>query len=182
MKTVKRILLGVITLTIVSCGNNTEQQSNQVSKEIPRQHFVDVVKKYEADMHKSMTLDPDLAVLGIKAYDDFVSHFPTDSLAPDFLFKAAEVSTAIKQYPQALMYYQTITTQYPTFKLAPESLYMQAFLMDNFLNEDDKAKPVYEQVIAKYPTLPYANDAKAAINNLGKSDEQLIKEFEAKNK
>ena len=54
--------------------------------------------------------------------------------------------------------------------------------MDNFLNDDAKAKIIYEEVIAKYPNLSYANDAKAAINNLGKTDEELIKEFEKKNK
>ena len=53
--------------------------------------------------------------------------------------------------------------------------------MDNYLNDDEQAKTIYEEVIAKYPTSTYANDAKAAIKNLGKTDEELIKEFKKKN-
>lgn len=133
-------------------------------------------------MHKSMELDPNVATLAVQAYSDFVKQFPADSLSPDFLFRAAEVSTASRQYPQALMFYQQITTSYPGYRLYPESLYLQAYVMDNYLNEDDKAKLVYEQVIAKYPGLPYAKDAQAAISHLGKSDEELVREFEKKNK
>lgn len=133
-------------------------------------------------MHQSMQLDPNVATFAVKAYTDFATQFPTDSLTPGFLFKAGEVSTASQQYPQAVMYYQQITSKYPNYKLYPESLYLQAYVLDNFMNQDDKAKPIYEQVIAKYPNLPYAKDAQAAINNLGKSDEELIREFEKKNK
>lgn len=133
-------------------------------------------------MHKSLQLDPTTADLAVKAYDDFASRFPNDSLTPDFIFKAGEISTANHQYKQALMYYEKITAKYPNFKLAPESLYLQGYLLDNFLNDEVKAKAIYEQVIAKYPDMPYAADAKAAIKNLGKSDEELIKEFQKKNK
>ena len=129
-----------------------------------------------------MTLDPNTAMIAVKAYSDFATYFPKDSLTPDFLFKAGEISTANQQYTSALTYYQTITSKYPKFKLVPESLYLQGYLLDNFLNDDAKAKIIYEQVIAKYPSLPYASDAKAAINNLGKTDEELIREFEKKNK
>jgi TolA-binding protein len=181
MRTIKAVFFTAIILSAISCGNE-EKPVEQPKKELPRQMFVDQIKRYEAEMHRSLQLDPNTATLAVKAYDDFYKNFPNDSLTPDFIFKAGEISTANLQYPQALMYYETITTKYPTFKLAPESLYLQAYLLDNFLNDEAKAKVIYEQVITKYPDLPYANDAKAAIKNLGKSDEELIKEFQKKNK
>lgn len=180
MKIVNVILPAVFALVLASCGN--DEQSKQVSKEIPREKFIEQIKKYEDQMHTSVTLDANLGTIAAKAYSDFATMFPDDSLSPDYLFKAGEISTATQQYSQALVYYQRICDKYPAFKLAPESLYLQGYLLDNFLNDDAKAKVIYEQVIAKYPALPYANDAKAAINNLGKTDEELIREFEKKNK
>ena len=50
------------------------------------------------------------------------------------------------------------------------------------LNDTSKARVIYEQVIQKYPNTQFAIDSKASIDNLGKTPEQLIKEFEAKNK
>ncbi|MGZ4057304.1 MAG: tetratricopeptide repeat protein, partial [Bacteroidia bacterium] len=122
------------------------------------------------------------AGLAIKAYYDFISMFPDDSLSPDFIFKSAEIATATQQYPQALQDYQTIENKYPNYKLYPESLFLQASLLDNFMNDDAKAKVVYQKVIDKFPASSYANDAKAAISNMGKSDEELHKEFMKKNK
>jgi len=180
MKTVKIIFSAAVMLALASCSNNEPVQ--QVSKEIPREKFIEQIKQNETKMHASAQLDPNLGMLSVKAYSDFAKMFPEDSLTPDFLFKAGEIATACQQYSQAMIYYTGITEKYPDFKLAPESLYLQANLLDNFLNDDVKAKIVYEKVIAKYPTLPYAEDAKAAIQNLGKSDEELIKEFEKKNK
>jgi len=180
MRIVKIILSAAVVFCLASCGNDEPAQHG--SKAIPRETFIAQIRQYEAQMHKSMTLDPVLGMIAVKGYSDFAKLFPNDSLTPDFLFKAGEISTACQQYPQALMYYKEVYEKHPNFKLAPESLYLQGYLLDNFLNEDAKAKVIYEQVIVKYPNLPYAENARAAINNLGKSDEELIKEFKKKNK
>jgi TolA-binding protein len=186
MKTIKLFVCSIVLFSIVSCGNGESSDQPEkleiVPKENPNKMMLDQIRKYEAEMHKSLTLDPNMANIAVTAYDNFVKNFPNDSLAPDFLFKAGEISTANQQYKQALMFYESITKRYPDFKLAPESLYLQGYLLDNFLDDDAKAKTIYEEVITKYPELPYAKDAKSAIKNLGKSDEDLIREFEKKNR
>jgi TolA-binding protein len=186
MKAAKLFLFSVILSALASCTNNSEQEKPErleiAAPKDPHKMMLEQIRKYEAEMHKSMELDQNMANIAVTAYDNFAKNYPNDSLTPDFLFKAGEISTANQQYKQALNYYETITKKYPDFKLAPESLYLQGYLLDNFLNDDGKAKGIYEEVIAKYPDLPYSKDAKAAIKNLGKSDEELIKEFEKKNK
>ena len=82
---------------------------------------------------------------------------------------------------EALLSNKNITDKYPNYKNYTASLYLQGFLLDNYLNDDAKAKVIYEEVIAKYPTTIYADNAKMAIRNLGKSDDELIKEFKKKN-
>jgi outer membrane protein assembly factor BamD (BamD/ComL family) len=178
MKTLKYFLIASVLFIIASCGNS--EQAKEKGEEVRKQSLIQI-KKLEDEMHKSKILNNSTAGLSIKAYSDFVALFPDDSLCPDFLFKAGEIATATQQYPQALNYYKTITDKYPNYKLVQESLYLQGVLLDNYLNDDAKAKTIYEQVIAKYPTSTYANDSKAAINNLGKTDEQLIEEFKKKN-
>lgn len=175
------VLLISLGLIIVGCNNENKPTPETATITVSRAQYIDKIKRWESEMHKSMQINTVTASQAIKAYDDFVTAFPTDTLAPDFLFKAGEIATASKQYPQALKYYQTITDKYPNYKLVDVSLYLQGNLLDNCLNDDAKAKIIYEQVIAKYPTSTYANDAKSAIANLGKSDEELIKEFKKKN-
>ena len=184
MNKIKLIVITGIVVFITSCSNNTEQQQQNTEAPVKplREQFLEEIKKLEGEMHKSAELNNVTAGLAIQSYSDYAKNFPDDSVTPDYLFKAGEIATAIQQYPQALSYYKTITEKYPQFKMIKESLYLQGYLLDNFLNDDAKAKLIYEEVIAKYPSTSYANDAKAAISNLGKTDEELIKEFKKKNK
>jgi outer membrane protein assembly factor BamD (BamD/ComL family) len=184
MKIVKLIVFVSVVLFITSCNNNKQQEQKTVVTDpsLLRGQYIEQIKKLETEMHSTVEMNNVTAGLAIKAYSDYAGSFPNDSLTPDYLFKAGEIATATQQYPQALNYYKTITEKYPKFKYSKESLFLQAFLLDNYLNDDAKAKVIYEEVITKYPTSPYARDAKAAINNLGKTDEELIKEFKRKNK
>ena len=177
MKNIKFFLVASGALFLASCGNN----KGGVAGAPPREEYVANINKLAAEMHNASSVSEPTARIAIQAYSDFVDYFPNDTLAPAYLFKAGEIATAAKKYKTALGFYQTITSKYKDYRFAKESLYLQGFLLDNFLNDDAAAKVIYEEVISKYPTTNYAGDAKAAINNLGKTDEQLIEEFKKKN-
>lgn len=178
MKKIKFIAFVNIAFLLGSCGNNEQSQQNGSQRE----SLLSKIKSVENEIHNSMKLNTTVADSAIKAYSDFVTQFPDDSLSADFLFKSAEIEMATDRYAKALSSFQQITERHPDYKLATESLYLQGYIWDNFLNDEVKAKSIYEEVIKKYPESNYAVDAKAAINNLGKTDEELIKEFEEKNK
>jgi TolA-binding protein len=185
----KLILALVIVLTAVSCGNNenaaqketTQTETPALTPPQPREEYISQIKKIEGEMHNAMEVDMTTANSAIQLYTDFATYFPNDSLAPEYLFKAGEVATGAKKYKRSLELYQTIAQKYPNYKHMMQSLYLQAFLLDNFLNDDAAAKTIYEEIISKYPNTNYAKDAKAAIEHLGKTDDQLIEEFEKKN-
>ena len=52
----------------------------------------------------------------------------------------------------------------------------------SMLNNETEAKKIYEQIIKEYPNTAWERDAKVCIKNLGKTDEQLVKEFLKNNK
>ncbi len=199
MKTQKFLLMTAVVMSAFSCGNNenTEQKDAVATDSVPvvqeqvqtppptppqpREEFLVQIKKMETEMFKSAELDNTKANDAIKLYTDYALYFPADTSAPEYLFKAGEVATASKKYKKALDQYETILSKYPEYKHFKETLYLKAFLLDNFLNDDAAAKIVYEEVITKYPTTNYAKDAKTAIQNLGKTDEQLMQEIKKKN-
>lgn len=178
MKLKKNSLLVAVTVLMCSCGSDEKTADQSVTS---RQELIDAIKKTEKELFASIQVDNTKGNIMIANYIDFANQFPKDTLTPVFLFKAAEVATATGQYPQALEYYKRITDNFKDYKFYVESLYLQAYLLDNFLNNDARAKEVYEQVIQKYPDSNFSKDSKDAINNLGKTDEQLIEEFKKKN-
>lgn len=173
-------LLAVIvsfSVFVVSCTSSTSPEVAATAKK----EQLKQIHELENKMHASTTLNDTVGKSAVQEYLRYAAMYPDDSLSADFLFKGGEIATAIKQYPNALHCYEMITNSYPTFVYARESLYLQGYLLDNFLNDDAKARSIYEQFLEKYPTGNYAADAKAAIANLGKTDEELIQEFEKKN-
>lgn len=167
-------------LIISSCGSDEPQEKDILSKD-PKVEILNRIKNLEDQMHRSEKIDNVLAGQALQIYHEYSQTYPTDEITPDYLFKAGEIATAIQQYPQAYSHYKTISEKYPSYKMIQESMFLEASILDNYLNEDDKARVVYEALIKRFPESTYAKDAKSAIDNLGKSDEDLIKEFKKKN-
>jgi outer membrane protein assembly factor BamD (BamD/ComL family) len=116
----------------------------------------------------------------INLYDDFCKRFPKDSLVPGYTFNAANIAMNTGDGQKALAHFQQIIDNYPDYAKAPLCLFFKAYVYENLLHDLVKAKEIYLQFIEKYPNNEFVSAAQASIQNLGKSPEQMVKEFEAK--
>ncbi len=115
-------------------------------------------------------------------YDDYASRFPDDPKSPEFLYKTATISINLNWGESAVKVLDKFLKMYPSDKRAPEVLFFLGFVYDNQLNDDNKAGTFYNEFLKKYPQHVLAKDVEASIRNLGKSDEELIREFERMNR
>ncbi len=137
-------------------------------------------KEKELYGDSTMTVDFSKAKDMIALYADFVKKYPEDKKAEDYLFKAGEVSMGVMQSNVAIKYFEQYYEKYPKSDKAPYSLFMQGFIYETQVKNIEKAKWCYEKFIHDFPTHKLASDATYSIANLGKSEEDLIREFEAK--
>ena len=56
-----------------------------------------------------------------------------------------------------------------------------AFTLDNDLQRHEEAKELYESFLEKYPDDDFADDTQFLLQNLGKTDEEIIQSFEGQN-
>ncbi len=115
-------------------------------------------------------------------YEIFIKKNPKDSMAPGYLFKAANVAMNMGDGSKAIMLFDQYLQNYPEQKKAPLCLFFKGFVCENVLHDFDKARETYLLFLEKYPTNDFAKDAKMALMNLGKTPEMLVKEFEAQRK
>jgi tetratricopeptide (TPR) repeat protein len=106
---------------------------------------------------------------------------PKAAKAPDWMFKAAELAMNLEKTQQALELYNKIIYTYPDYEKSPECLFLMAFIYENNVQNYGKAKDLYEQFLKQYPDHEFADDAAFSLQNIGKSPEELMREFEAKN-
>jgi tetratricopeptide (TPR) repeat protein len=101
--------------------------------------------------------------------------------ATNLTLKAAGVAKSIENFNKATQLYESIASLIPAHAKSPTALFMMAFVYENDLQNMAKAKETYELFLKKFPEdKDYADDAIMALKNLGKSPEDLIKEFESK--
>lgn len=175
----KWISLFAILTIFFACSSEPKKIEIAESKESLIQQ-VDSIERVLFSYEAGSLASNQAAARIVKLYNQLATDFPDDPKAAEYLFKAGEVSMGINMDFDALGYFERIERDYPNSNKAPHALFLQAFIWDNKLNDDGKAEFLYKKFLEKYPKHEMAKDAQFSLDNLGKSDEELIKEFEKK--
>ncbi len=149
-----------------------------------RDKTIDEIKSLEKRLFSPQvtSFDKKKADSLIGLYENFARRFPDDSLAAGYVFKAASIAMNSGDGNKALVLYDQIIEKYPQYKKAPLCVFFKGFVYENLLNDLPKAKEQYTLFISTYPDNEFVPSAQASIQNLGKTPEQLVMEFEAKKK
>ena len=165
----KRIL-GVLAVVALLTSCNPEQTWKKRAIESKEKSIMEAAKKGRIDTSGLKDL--------LKAYDAYVTAFPTDTASANYLFKEADFYRYMHQPQKSIHIYSNIYNIYPTFIKRPYALFLQGFIYENEIHNIDSAKVKYESFLATYPNHPIAKDVKVTLSSLGKTPEQLIHEFE----
>lgn len=166
------IFLLVAILTIISgCKPSHEKSLHRITD-------------METRLSKSQTMTFDKvkadSLLGL--YNNFIQRFPKDSLSPKYLFHSAQLAMTMGDGPKSLELFDRYIATYPESPKASVCMFFKAYVYENILHTLDKAKETYLAFAEKYPNSEFARDAKIAVQNLGKSPEEMVHEFEARQK
>jgi len=118
----------------------------------------------------------------IDKYVQYGDEFPESLDAPQMLFKAGDMSMNLNMPKEAIEIFDRIMNNYPDYEKTPQCLFLKGYIFENNLGDLNTAKKIYEEFLQKYPDDEFADDAEVSIKNLGKSPEELIKEFEEQQK
>jgi len=179
-KVLLAISCGLLTISLYSCGGGNKGVAG--NSDTLRQSYLNSIKASEAKLKTTMTPDPYTYNLAVSNYLKFANAFPNDTFAPACLFDAANISMSLNQYQRAIHLYDTVSLKYPAFKRVADCYFIRGFIYDDKLKDTAKARVMYQAVIDKFPHDSLSVQARAALSILGKSYDEIIKQFEEKNK
>lgn len=165
------ITLGIVMFSLQSCQNKQEQLKNKIETQ----------EKAVYDKKDELPKNEDIQSL-LDSYLKYTNSFPKDTLTPDYYYRAAELELLLDKPDKSIEYYNEIIKNHPDYPKQSQILFLKAFVYENHLHDIPNAKKYYEEFLRKYPDNEFADDVRTVIDNLGKSPEELIKEFEEKNK
>jgi len=143
---------------------------------------VDMINQLEIDLYSNTekAFDPEIAENLVTQYEQFVESNPNDSLAASYLFKGAELAMSMSSSEKSIELYNRVYKEYPDYAKAATAVFLIGFVNETQIKNLAEAQKHYRKFIADYPNHNLIDDAKFSLDNLGKSDEDIIKEFEAK--
>jgi outer membrane protein assembly factor BamD (BamD/ComL family) len=173
-KTMKnKILLTIIIIPVLFSGCKPSRDKS-----------VHEIQNYEKSLYsqQTFTFNKTRGDSLLAMYDNFITRFPADSLSPVYLFRAANLAMTEGDGNKALSLLDQFVQTYPDHPKTPVCFFFKGYVYENILKNMVQAKENYLIFIEKYPNDVFVKDAQIAIKNLGKTPDQMVKEFEAMQK
>lgn len=92
--------------------------------------------------------------------------YPNHALADDILFRKAKIELKHARYTEAAIFFEDIVKNYSYDILADDALFNLADLNENKLNNIEKAKELYQQLLEKYPGSLYVVESRKRFRKL----------------
>ncbi len=163
-------LLAVVAMFMVACTQPQNELREQISA-AEKTLFRDSV---------TMLPDPVKADSIVDLYEDYAQKYQDDTLSPEYLFRAGDVCNGTGKYKEAVGYFGRVQ-RYPNYAKLPAALFLQGFISENNLLDTAAARGYYEKFLSRFPDHKLAADVKLSLENMGKTPEELIHEFEQRN-
>lgn len=102
----------------------------------------------------------------IARLDSINSIFSEHTLGDDIYYKKAEIYKQTNRYADAAKMYENILEFFPTELYGDDALFKEAELYERYLNDKEKAKQLYQDMLVKYPGSIYVVDARKRYRDL----------------
>ena len=168
------LLLGVL---LVACEGEPEEMQ-------PVKMAFEDIEKLEARLLSSGdTASDGQALRLVDAYLEYVEEFPEDSLVPEFLYKAGALEQAIPgKQERAVYHFRTMAQKYPNHPRAPMALFMTGFTFDQWPGHANEAAEAYLFFADTYPDHPMANQARMLAGLSQENLNEVVEQWQQKNK
>lgn len=160
----KITFLLIIALFLVNCGNDPARKIGKLEKQL---------------FSTENKINPEVASDLVSAYCDYADDNPEDKNAPEYLFKAMDVSMNLNEPQRTIRIIDRLLEEYPDYPRTQAALFVKAFIFETVYNNFDMAQKLYRKYLEIYPDGEFADDCRALIENLGLSPEELVKKFES---
>ena len=156
--TSKLIANNAMDLSLLISDNMGLDTSAQAMQMYARAEFLEFQKKWETST---------------KTLDSLLLNFSGHSLSDEVIYKKGEISMQIKNYNEAIIYFQEVAENYSYDILADDALFQLAKLTEEHLKDKEKALMLYEQILLEHNGSIYTSEARKRFRILRKGKENI---------
>lgn len=166
-KSILLMFVGLLsTFILISCSSQLEKDAKDIAS-LEKELTAEADKPNQAKLSELMD-----------KYLNFVEKHPKDTAAPQYLYKALSLALGTNQGEKAMELADRTLNEYPQSNKIAETVFLKAYIYENLLSNLGLAQKTYKDFLTRFPDHDLADDAEAALANLGKSPEEMVREFE----
>ena len=130
----KNIILLLIGVYLVSCGGDSNRTAGKLWDDAQKHRVKDELKE------------------SITIYKTILVEYPSDNFAAEAQFQIADIYlNDVKDFDFAVNEFQKVVDLYPDHEVSKKSLFMIAYIFNNYLNAYSDAITTYNLFRKKYP-------------------------------
>lgn len=170
----------LIALILVITGAAILSGCKKVSSREDLEKIQTLEKQADKEREKLLSGEADTALIGElgRAYLAYADNYPQAAETPEFLFRAGELySNDLGNMDNAIETFKRNYQEYPQHETAANALFLIAYLNHNVLQNLVQAEKYYTEFLEKYPNHKMSQTAQFELSHLGKSPEEVFKEF-----
>lgn len=163
MKRIVSIL--IFSLALISCEDQQQKLIGEINE------LTETMKNETYPSGKNMDRIVEL-------YDEYIDNFPDEEETYTYMELKAKYLSANNKQEEALEAYDLLIAKYPDDSRAAEAVFMQAFILENYLLNKVRAQEKYSDFLKHYPNHELADDAQFSIQNLSLTDAELLEKLQ----
>lgn len=163
MKKTLVILMGVAMLA--ACGHKMSRE--EMMKEIEDHEYALDISYLDVDSADSVIAEM------VDLYRQFYRQFPTDSLAPVYMQRTADMCITAGRNDEAVAVLDSIIALYPDFADLAGCWFLKGYAYQN-AEQFDSARTAYTYFVDTYPDHYLAKDTRTTLQYLELSPEEML--------
>lgn len=162
-------IIPVLFVVFISCNNEKKQKSDIIIK----------IEEKEKAINKAIeksTINPNQVKSLLRLYDKAFMDNPKDTTLAKHFMKGGELALHNNLYKRAINFFDVVENEFSNTSHYPMAVFMKAFVYEE-VDDSMMARKYYERFIKENPNHELVDDAQISIQNLGKSLEEILQEY-----
>ncbi len=167
------LLLCIMGLLGIACNTPSKGRDEAQMK---LSNEISSLSKEVYQNNEPMNLEKSESLL--KLLTEYTNKYRQDSLSAVYMLDAAQLSSSIGKYQQAVQFLMNYV-EHPSASKKDYATYLVGYQYDAFLKQPQQAEKYYRATIERYPDSPWAKTANQSLQWTGMSDEEIIRKLES---
>jgi len=112
--------------------------------------------------------------LALEQFTTFLTRYPQHPRCDEVLRKLAMIARQNGDMNESIGYYERLIADYPSSKYGDEAQFMIAFIYEEYLQDQERARQAYQRLIDRYPNSELAASARRLLPHVGRNPEEWV--------